>query len=88
MATTVLQAGLSDAKKQDAAWAWWESSAYQLYLRTPQEELASVSYVLAATIILYSHYPIFTITVCFVYSYMQLDIIMFMIGSNVCHAYP
>ena len=47
----------------------WESSAYQLYLYTPREELASVSSVLAATVIqhspfvsLLSHACLFTAT--------------------------
>lgn len=48
-ATTALRAGISDAKIKMLG--RWESSAYQLYLQTPREELASVSSVLAATIV-------------------------------------
>ena len=44
-ATTALKAGISDAKIRMLG--RWESDAYQLYLRTPREELASVCSSLA-----------------------------------------
>ena len=44
-ATTALKAGVSDAKIKMLG--RWESSAYQCYLQTSREELASVSSVLA-----------------------------------------
>jgi site-specific recombinase XerD len=44
-ATTALKAGISDAKINMLG--QWESSAYQTYLRTYREELASVCSVLA-----------------------------------------
>ena len=44
-ATTVLRAGVSDAKIKMLG--RWESSAYQLYLRTPRQELASIAPILA-----------------------------------------
>ena len=46
-ATTALRAGISDANIKMLG--RWESSAYQLYLKTPREELASVSTMLANT---------------------------------------
>ena len=47
-ATTALRAGISDAKIKMLG--RWESSTYQLYLKTPREELASVSTMLANTL--------------------------------------
>ena len=44
-ATTTLRAGNSDAKIKMLG--HWESSAYQLYLQAPSEELASVCPILA-----------------------------------------
>ena len=44
-ATTALKAGISDSKIKMLG--RWESSAYQLYIRTSREELASVSSALA-----------------------------------------
>ena len=46
-ATTALHAGISDAKIKMLG--RWDSNAYQLYLRTPREELASVLATLATT---------------------------------------
>lgn len=53
-ATTALRAGLLDAKSKFLGRQ--ENSAYQFYLHTPREQLASVSSVLAATIVSYSPY--------------------------------
>ena len=47
-ATTALRAGISDAKIKMLG--RWESSAYQVYLQTPREELAAVSSTLANTL--------------------------------------
>ena len=44
-ATAALQAGISDAKIKMLG--RWESSAYQLYLRTPRKELAVITPILA-----------------------------------------
>ena len=44
-ATTALRAGISDAKIKMLG--RWESTAYQLYLKAPREELASVCPILA-----------------------------------------
>ena len=44
-ATTALRAGISDAKIKMLG--RWESSAYQLYLHTPREELYSISFLRA-----------------------------------------
>ena len=44
-ASTALHAGVSDAKIKMLG--RWESSAYQLYLRTPREDLGSVCAILA-----------------------------------------
>ena len=44
-ATTALRAGVSDAKIKMLG--RWESSAYQLYLQTPRQELAAISPILA-----------------------------------------
>lgn len=44
-ATTALQSGISDAKIK--LLGRWESSAYQLYLRSPREELSSICSSLA-----------------------------------------
>lgn len=44
-ATTALKAGVSDAKIKMLG--RWESDAYQLYLRTPREDLATICAVLS-----------------------------------------